>query len=1176
MQIREKLLLLVIFVFVSTGAALVLLGVKEGSKSIRRAEKDVSLLVESIAAQQEQVASGTKYLLSTLARFPAVQSLDADACNTLFRDIKREHPFYSFIGTATADGKVFSASSAFDPGTVDLSDRKHFKEALRTLNFSVGEFVMGRVSKVPSINFAYPVVDSNKNPVAVLLAGFKLNEYAGFVSRMSLPEDSVVIVTDCKGVQLSLHPGQDDIVPGGPISDELYSFISGKSERGIVEAAGADGIKRIYAYKQVFLNAEAVPYLYVIVGVPKHLIIHEAVLETRSNLLILGAVGIIAFFLTWVFGNSMITGPIKRLVMAVKRLGEGELGVRTDLPHTADELGHLAEAFDHMASLLEKREEALESVYSEMEQRVLERTSELSTSNDALRAEISERELAKSALKESQERLSQIFDFLPDPTFVIDLSGKVIAWNKAVEDMTGVKVEDILGKGDHECGAAFYGNRRPILIDLVLRPDEETQEKYSFIRKENDIILAETDLLLRGWETRSIAAKARPLYDSAGNVVGAIESIRDITLLKKTQEMLRDSESRYRSVVENIQDTFYRTDKNGIMTMVSPSASRLYGAPADKILGEPIENFWMCPSERAEFYQRLEKDGVVRDYEVVVRRKDGSPLLTSVTSVLRRDKDGSILGVEGVIRDITERKLAEEERVRLQTAIDQVAEGIIITDKNWVIQYANPALERITGHWMEEIIGRHTSVILSDQHDKDFYKQLRKDHLISGEGWTGRLVCKKKDGVFYDAEVTASGVRDKSGELINYVCIYRDVTREAELKRELHHAQKMEAIGELAGGIAHDFNNILGVIIGYTELSLLRVSEKSPVRGNLERVLKAASRASDVVKQILAFSRNSEQERKPVQIVPIVREALGLLRSSLPSTIRIKQDLKVNPENGIVLADPTQIHQVLMNLCTNAAHAMRAKGGTLSVRISEAKEVSVDPEHPDLNGGPYISLSVSDTGIGMDAAVMERIFDPYFTTKVQGEGTGLGLSVVQGIVKSHEGKITVSSTPGQGTTFRIFLPKILEQVEADAQDAEQIPPTGSGRILFVDDEQALADLGKEMLESLGYQVTALTSSRHALETFRACPDEFDLVITDMTMPDLTGRDLAKQVMEIRADIPVVLCTGFSDQINANQAQGAGICDFVMKPYVCATLAKSIRKLLNNDDVCQDNQHPSVL
>jgi PAS domain S-box-containing protein len=487
----------------------------------------------------------------------------------------------------------------------------------------------------------------------------------------------------------------------------------------------------------------------------------------------------------------------------------------------------------------------------------------------------------------------------------------------------------------------------------------------------------------------------------------------------------------------------------------------------------------------------------------------------------------------------------------------------MITDAKWVIQYANPAIARLTGYERDEIIGLRLSTFKSDKYDSGFYKQLRES-LSTGAGWAGRLVCKKKDGAFYEAEVTGSPVRDKSGKIVNYVSIHRDVTHEAQLERDLQHAQKMEAIGQLAGGIAHDFNNILGVIMGFTELSLFAMEEDNPARRNLEHVLTATSRASDVVKQILTFSRNGEQERKPLQISLVVREALSLLRASLPSNIFIEQDLAINPEDGTVLANATQIHQILMNLSTNAAHAMRAKGGKLSVTISEVENTSRDSMHADLNPGPHICISVSDTGTGMDAATMKRIFDPYFTTKEIGEGTGLGLSVVQGIIKSHNGKITVDSETGKGTTFHIFLPKIAGPDSSTMGHEGRTLLAGRERILFVDDEKDLTALGKEMMESLGYQVSSMTDSREALEIFRAAPYEFDLVVTDMVMPELSGRSLARQLIAIRADIPIVLCTGFADQIDAAQAKAEGFCDLIIKPYVFETLVSSIRKALEKN------------
>ena len=679
-----------------------------------------------------------------------------------------------------------------------------------------------------------------------------------------------------------------------------------------------------------------------------------------------------------------------------------------------------------------QREEVLARVGVHL--RIRELTGRLQEANELLEKRVEER---TADLRNSERRLMDIIDFLPDATFAIDCEGRIILWNRAAEEISGVKAADMLGKGNYEHALPFYGVRRPVLIDLVLNPAAEL-ELYSHVKVENGVISGESYTQSRHGRIYMLGIAAA-LYNSAGEVVGAIEAIRDIT----------------------------------------------------------------------------------------------------------------------------ERKLAEEEQARLATALEQAAEAVFISDTGWMIQYVNPAFERMSGYPGREIIGRPASILRPEKHDPEFYENLHET-VARGEVWSGLLITRRKDGTGYEAEVTASPIRDKRGNIINYVSIHRDITHERKLEKELRQAQKMEAIGTLAAGIAHDFNNILTAIAGFTQMALFKIPGDNPGRHDLERVLASSSRAADLVRQILSFSRQSEQGRKPVRLAPIIDEVMKLLRSSLPTTIDIRRQDTVRPGRDKVVADPTQLHQVLMNLCTNAAHAMRAGGGILSIELAETEiDVSFVTRYRNLTPGPYLRLTVSDTGHGIDPAVMERIFDPYFTTKEQGEGTGMGLAMVQGIVKSHGGAITVYSEVGQGTTFQVFLP-IIAGADEQATAVPEPPPRGNERILFVDDEEVLIELGRDMLESLGYRVTAIRASLEALSVFRERPAGFDLLITDLTMPGLTGRMLAREVLAVRPDMPVILCTGFSESIRGTPAKD-GIRAVLTKPYQLAVLAKTVRRILDGGE-----------
>ena len=387
--------------------------------------------------------------------------------------------------------------------------------------------------------------------------------------------------------------------------------------------------------------------------------------------------------------------------------------------------------------------------------------------------------------------------------------------------------------------------------------------------------------------------------------------------------------------------------------------------------------------------------------------------------------------------------------------------------------------------------------------------------------------------------------------------------REA-LESQLRRAQRLETIGTLAGGVAHDFNNILTPIMGYADMTLAQLDERSPMRGDVEQIVKAANRARDLVRQILAFSRQAEQERKPIEPRFVFEEALNLLRASVPATIEIRSNLR--QECGTVMCDPSQIHQVFMNLCTNAFQAMDENGGVLDVSLDC---VEVDAEfsclHLNLSVGPYMRLIVSDTGCGMDRATAERIFEPFFTTKPAGKGTGLGLSVAHGIITAHGGGITVYSEPGLGTTFHVYLPTIKNDV-ASRFTAPAETHAGTEHVLFVDDEEAIVRMGRDMLERMGYDVTARNVSGEALELFRADPDSFDVVVTDQTMPQMTGDRLAQELLKIRPDIPIVMITGFSNRITDENYQRYGIREFVMKPLIARDLHHAIRRAVKHEVV----------
>jgi PAS domain S-box-containing protein len=672
-----------------------------------------------------------------------------------------------------------------------------------------------------------------------------------------------------------------------------------------------------------------------------------------------------------------------------------------------------------------------------------------------------------------------------------------------------------------------------------------------------------------------IEDSAAPIKGTDDKVIGAVMVFHDVTEKRKAENALRASEERLRRFYESglVGVTYWNMD--GAIMEANDKFLEIVGYNREDLVAGKIDWMNMTPAEYRHLDERsvaeLKTTGVNEvPFEKEYVRKDGTrvPIIMAGTML----DEARFNGVAFVL-DITERKRMEEElrrsrdelelrvlerteSLRRQAGLLELAySAIFVRDLEGRITFWNARAEEMYG-WTKAEVGMVTDTLLKTQFPVPFDEYMAA---LTKEGrWEGELVRTTKEGRQITVLSRQALQRDEAGDPLAIMEIDLDVTEARRTEQQLRQAQKMEALGTLTGGIAHDFNNILAAMMGFTELAKGRAFKESRQEHHLQKVLDAGLRGRELIKQMLTFSRKTEQEKEPLQLSSVVKEAMNLLRASIPSTVSMR--VHVDGEPGLVLADPTQMQQILMNLCTNAAHAMREKGGVLDVELSDFSPLE-NGNTDGMKPSPYMKLVVRDTGAGIPSEVVDKIFDPFFTTKKQGEGTGLGLSVVLGIVKQHDGHITVESEPGRGSTFTVYLPKVAEQPRVKTVGEESVP-TGHERVLFIDDEETLTEMGHELLEELGYEVTVKNDSIEALALFMADPVRFDLVVTDQTMPEMTGIELARKLMAVRPDIPVILATGFSHAADATTAGAVGIRAFLMKPLTKGELARTVRKVLD--------------
>jgi len=805
--------------------------------------------------------------------------------------------------------------------------------------------------------------------------------------------------------------------------------------------------------------------------------------------------------------------------------------------------------------------------------------------NEALEERVIER---SAELFESEQRHRSLLEASADPIVVYDIEGRVTYLNPAFTQTFGWTFEELQGRH----------------IDFV--PEEnwpETKAAIDRMRQGEKVQLFETRRSTKDGSILDIQLSTSLFQDRNELPAGNIVILRDVTESKRAEEVLRQAhheleqrvkertsellranellrqeiEERKRAEEElSLQKTYFQhlfdnspeasviLDDEDRIVDINKEFEKLFHYSIDEIKGKFINDLIVSEDLLDEARSLTQKtlQGQVVEKQTVRKSKGGSLVDVSILGY-PITFNGEQIGVYAVYKDITERKQAAEERIRLATAVDQAAESVIISDKRGTIQYVNPSFERLSGFTKDDIVGRNFSVLKSDTHDEDFYKEMWQT-ISSGKAWAGQIGNRMKDGSVRQFETTISPIRDDSGAIVNFVSVNRDVTQEVALEAQLLQAQKMEAVGTLAGGIAHDFNNLLQVIQGYAEVLLRGVSEDPSKYEAPQKIHRSAKKGAELTRQLLTFSRKVQSQRRPLNLNQEVEQVKNLLERTIPKMIEIELHLDKTP--AIVSADPIQVEQALMNLAVNAMDAM-SDGGKI---IIETGRATLDEEfcqtHLGARPGEYVLLTISDTGHGMDKEILEHVFEPFYTTKEVGKGTGLGLAMVYGIVKTHEGYIICYSELDSGTTFKIYLPALGQGGHwREAGKGEDQLRGGDETILLVDDEEYIRELGVELLSDVGYKVLTATDGESALQLYRKDQQRIDLFILDLVIPGMGGKKCYEEILKINPQAKILIVSGYySVNGPGKEAMEAGAKGFVGKPFDVSYMLKAVRDILDQD------------
>ena len=725
-----------------------------------------------------------------------------------------------------------------------------------------------------------------------------------------------------------------------------------------------------------------------------------------------------------------------------------------------------------------------------------------------------------------------------------------------------VSPEGIIQEANLAATSLFGGFRKDLLRKLItdfIIPED--QHLYYLHRQRT--VAAPLEDRMKGCEIRMLRPDSSWFWVYLQDTLTDNEyriALIDITTRKTSEEALRESEALFHDLFQHHAAVKFVFDpENGRILDANDAAAGFYGWSSEQLKQMRIQEInTLSATAMQEKIQQAREQKNIR-FEFQHRRADGSLRDVEVYSSSIRARGKDLL--HSIVHDITERKKAEAERELLQTAIEQAGENIFITDSKGIIQYVNPIFVTVTGYRREEAIGRNPRILKSGKHEAPFYQEMWQT-LSSGRTWKGRVINKRKDGTFFTELTTISPVSDSNGKIANYVAVKQDITEQLKLEEQFQQAQKMESVGHLAGGVAHDFNNMLSVILGYGNIILETIPPDDPLHECAQEIVNAGTRSASIVRQLLAFARKQTIAPKVLDLNETIEEMLKMIRRLIGEDIALNwQPSSVWP----VCMDPSQLDQILANLCVNARDAINGVG---KITI-ETETISIDETycsgHPGFIPGEFVLLSISDNGIGMDSDTVARIFEPFFTTKEIGKGTGLGLATVYGIVKQNNGYINVSSEPGQGTTFRIYLPRHAKQITASEKKTKDVILRGRGEtILVVEDEASVLKLASKILTNLGYVVLVANNPQEAVKLAKENDKTIALLITDVIMPGMNGRDLANVLHALYPNLKCLFMSGYTSNIITDKGVLEEGANFIQKPFSVTDLSAKVDEVLKSD------------